>query len=159
MRIQYENKFRDLLLFHIIHQFLSPVVQTVVLLVVIFNIFLDTVYLGRGFASAVLVGGILYFGLWTCQFCFNAVYLYSRKNKAVLTNHIVEIQDDAFYEETKYNRSYSYWNGIVKIVRRPGFAAVYVTPHMAHIIPKRAFESEQQLALFVDTCNEKLIAE
>ena len=83
-------------------------------------------------------------------------YLYSKKDKAILTRHIVEIQDDALYEETKYNRSYFYWNGVNKIVRRAGYIAVYVTKHMAHIIPDSAFNSRIQRKEFFDLVNSKI---
>jgi hypothetical protein len=87
---------------------------------------------------------------------FNMFYLYSKKDKAILTKHIVEIQDDALYEETKYNRSYFYWNGVNKIVRRAGYIAVYVTKHMAHIIPASAFNSRNQRKEFFDLVNSKI---
>ncbi len=94
--------------------------------------------------------------MWVFQLVFNIFYLYSKKEKAILTEHIIEIQDDSLYEETKYNRSYFYWNGIDRIVRRPGFVAVYVTKHMAHIIPVRAFKSEKEKSDFFNRVREKL---
>lgn len=157
MRIEYENNFKDILLFNAIHQFLSPVLQVVFLLLPIFIVFAELNAEKSNLGAAVLSGIFWYFGLWIFQFIFNSIYLYSRKNKSVLTNHIIEIQDEALYEETKYNRSYFFWNGIVKIVRRPGFIAVYVTPHMAHIIPNRAFTSSQQVSCFVDDVKSRII--
>lgn len=37
------------------------------------------------------------------------LYLYSRKNKSLLTNYLVEVQDAALYEETPFNKSFHYW--------------------------------------------------
>jgi len=156
MKIEYENKFRDILLFNAVHQFFSPILQGFFLLFSIYIIFSEIIYWRSGVISAFLWGVIFYFGIWTFQFIFNALYLFSKKDISILTEHIVEIQNDAFYEETKYNRSYFYWNGINKVVRYPGFVAVYISKHMAHIIPKRAFSSEDQIELFINTCKDKL---
>jgi hypothetical protein len=157
MKIEYENKFSDILMFHAVHQLLSPVVQGFFLLIFLFIFWSELNFKGE-FVSAAITAGIWYLAIWIVQFVFNVLYLYSRKNKSVLTKHTVEIQDEAFFEETKYNRSYFFWNGIVKVVRRPGFVAVYVTPHMAHIIPKRAFGSKARMLSFINECKNKLSA-
>lgn len=156
MRIEYDNKFKDILLFNAVHQFMSPVLQVLYLLLPIFIVFAELNAENSNLSAAVSTGILWYLGLWIFQLFFNVIYLYSRKNKSVLTTHIIEIQDEALYEETKYNRSYFYWNGIVKIVRRPGFIAVYVTPHMAHIIPNRAFTSISQASTFVDAIKSRI---
>ena len=85
-----------------------------------------------------------------------SIYLYSAKNKSLLTTHVVEVQDQAFYEETPFNRSFHYWPGIVRVVRRPGFAAVYITANAAHVIPRRAFASDQQVDQFVALVEERI---
>jgi hypothetical protein len=156
MRIEYKNKFSDILLFNAVHQFLSPVLQGFYL-IPLGLFFLSE--LGDGSAFAAATSALLwYLGLWVFQFVFNAAYLFSRKYKSVLTTHIVEIQDDAFFEETKFNKSFFYWPGIVKAVSRPGFVAVYVAPHMAHIVPNRAFSSKEQRARFLALVREKIAA-
>lgn len=156
MKIEYENSFKDLLLFSIVHQFLSPVIQFFLLLLVAYIVFTEVSVVGRSLIAAIVVAFIWYLGLWIFQLFFNTVYQYSKKSKSVLTKHIIEIQDEAFYEETKYNRSYFYWTGIVKVVKRPGFVGVYVTPDAAHIIPNRAFASHQQASAFVDEIKLRL---
>jgi hypothetical protein len=110
---------------------------------------------GRLF-QAFIVGLSVYIVMWAMQLLFNIFYLYSKKDKAILTEHIIEIQDEALYEETKYNKSFFYWNGIVKVVIRAGFVVIYVTKHMAHFIPARAFDSENQKNEFVKTVKDKL---
>lgn len=156
MRIEYKNKFSDILLFNAAHQFLSPVLQGVYLL------FFALVFLlewgGDSATTAAITAFLWYLGLWVVQFVFNAAYLFSRKNNRILTTHTVEIQGDAFFEETKFNKSFFYWPGIVKAVSRPGFVAVYVTPHMAHIVPNRAFSSKEQRARFLALVREKIAA-
>ena len=154
MRIEYENKFSDLLLFNAVHQFLSPALQCLYLSFFAFVFWAESIE--NSISSAFLTAFYWYLGLWFFQFIFNAIYLYSRKNRSILTRHIVEIQDDAFFEETKFNKSFFYWPGVVKAVSRPGFVAVYVTAHMAHVIPNRAFTNQSQRNNFLALVKEKV---
>lgn len=158
MKIEYENKFSDILLFQAVHQFLSPVLQGFYILLFVVILMMGHNWSKDGFLPALVDAFVWYVALWLFQFLFNAIYFYSRNNKSVLTKHTAEIQPESFYEETKYNKSYFYWNGVHKVVRRLGFVAVYVTPHMAHIIPKRAFSSEAQMSSFINECKNKLSA-
>lgn len=158
MRIEYENKFSDILLFNIIHQMLSPAMQTFSLFFPVAIIVLILSYTQSSFLLAIIIGLIVYIATWVIQLIFNIIYLYSKKDKAILTKHTIEIQDEALYEETKYNKSFFYWNGIVKIVRRPGFIAIYITKHIALIIPVRAFVSENQKNEFFEKVNKKLLS-
>src|SRR5690606_3228593 len=153
MRIEYTNTFSDILRFNASHQFRNIPCQGLFILIGAFIFFAQYSYDIDGVRHSTFIeafGTALawYVGIWIFQLLFNVIYLYSKKNKSVLTSHIVELQDEALYEETPYNRSYFYWNGIVKVVKITGFIAVYVTPHMAVIIPKRAFENAEQIEQF-----------
>lgn len=154
MKIEYENNFSDVFLFNAIHQFLSPVLQGFYLLFAGF-IFVSELSESSPLV-AILAACVAYMGMWLIQLVFNVFYLYSRKNRSILTTHVIGIQEDGLLEETKYNRSIFFWNGIVKVVRRPGFVAIYVTPHMAHIIPMRAFSSQAHGHDFMQAINRKL---
>ena len=156
MKIEYENKFSDILLFNAVHQFLSPALQG--LYVFFFALFFISELSDCSVSCAFITAFLWYLGLWIFQLVFNAIYLFSRKNGSVLTKHIVEVQEDAFLEETKFNKSFFYWPGVLKAVSRPGFIAVYVTPHMAHIVPNRAFSSNDQRTSFLALVKEKIRA-
>lgn len=153
MRIEFTNTFSDILRFTASHQLRNIPFHGLIFLIgaLIFfaeyNRKIDGVN-QSSFFEAFGVALAWYVGIWVFQLLFNVIYLYSRKNKSVLTTHIVELQDDAIYEETPYNRSYFYWHGIVKVVNITGFIAVYVTPHMAIIIPNRAFDNKNQKEQF-----------
>jgi hypothetical protein len=157
MRIEYENKFTDILIFNAVHQFLSPALQGFYIILFAFIFLAETSHSNIG--AAAITAFIWYFALWIFQFLFNAIYLFSRRNGSVLTTHIVEVLDDAFLEETKFNKSFFYWPGVVKAVSRPGFVAVYVTPHLAHIVPNRAFSSSDQRESFLALVKGKIRAE
>ena len=101
---------------------------------------------------------VIYLLMWIIQFAFNAIYLAFPRNKSVLTKHTLEILDDAFLEETKFNKTFSYWPGVIKAVDCPGFVAIYVSPHLAHIIPNRAFSTKDERAQFLSLTREKIYA-
>jgi hypothetical protein len=156
MRLQYRLNFGDYLLFQAVHQFRSIPLQAMYLL------FAWIIYATEVEKSGRLVGLIaaivMYVVLWAFQLVFNVAYLYSSKNKSVLTEHIIELQDEAFYEETPLNRSFHYWPGIAKLMKGPGFVAVYVSAHQAHVIPNRAFASEQQRNNFYRLVKQRMRA-
>lgn len=153
MRFEYELKFRDWMLFNITHQFLSPWLQFfyVGMSVLMYGITART----ASPLASVIVAVIFFSLLWLLQLLFNVIYCLGR-NKALLTRHVVELHDDAFYEETEFNKGFHYWPGIAKVVHRPGFAAVYVNALAAHIIPRRAFASDTQLREFVAAIRDRM---
>jgi hypothetical protein len=156
MRIEYRHTFKDAVLFHALHQFLSPLMQGVFLLVAAL-IFISE--LGEGPVwKAAGTAASLYVVMWLLQFLFNALFVFSKNNRTLFTHHVVEIRDDGLHEETAFNRSVFYWPGVVKAVSRPGFAAVYVAAHNAHIIPARAFASSAEKHLFVTQVEERIRA-
>lgn len=156
MRLQYRLRFGDYLLFNAAHQLMSLPLQATYLVFawLIYVAFAEESGTLGGFIAAV----VAYFIMWVFQLAFNVIYLYSSKNRSLLTEHIVEVQEEAFYEETQFNKSFHYWDGIAKVIRRPGFAAVYINALAAHIIPRRAFSSEEEMARFVAMARERVRA-
>jgi len=147
MRIEYENTFIDVLLFNMAHQFRSPVMQGFILLLTAFVAWSSDIY--QAIASYIVI--------WLFQFIFNCAFLYSRKNQTVITRHIIELQEDALLEETRFNRSYFFWDGGVhKIAVRANRVAIYISPFMAHIIPPSAFSSHEQKLQFIEQIRSKL---
>ncbi|HJR68698.1 MAG TPA: YcxB family protein [Gammaproteobacteria bacterium] len=149
-------KFVDYLLFNAVHQFSSVPLQVTYLLLtwLIYAVFDESV----GRLGAAILAVMSYLAMWVFHWAFNVIVLYSGKNKALLTDHVVEVQPDSLYEETRFNRSCHYWPGVVKVVRRPGFVAVYVAAHLAHIIPRRAFSSREQVDEFVALVRQRVQA-
>jgi YcxB-like protein len=155
MRIEYNLKFIDYLLFSITHQFLSVTTQALFLGASIFF-----AYLAIGYASlvtCVVIGLLAYAAMWVFQLIFSVIYLFFGKNRSLLTKHQIEIQPDALYTETSFNRTYHYWRGIVRVVKRFGFIAVYINGQAAHIIPNRAFSSNEQREAFLSGLKTKLV--
>ena len=156
MRIEYELKYRDYLLFNIMHQLLSVPVQLLYGGFAVLIFFSD---LGdQSTCASAYLAILAYAAMWAVQLLFNAFYLLFGKNRSLLTRHAVEIQEEAFYEETKFGRSYHYWPGLAKVISRPGFSAVYINANTAHIIPSRAFSSSLQRQEFLSALKGKLSA-
>jgi hypothetical protein len=156
MRIEYQLKFKDYLAFNVIHQLVSIPVQ-------IFyggmSLFFFFSLLGAQPATVCAIVALLgYLAMWAIQIVFNVFYLCFGSYRSLLTQHTVEIQDDAFFDETKFSRSYHFWNGINKVVNKLGMVAVYINASAAHIIPGRAFSSAAQRDEFVSMVRAKLRA-
>jgi hypothetical protein len=156
MRIQYELRYLDYLLFNVVHLFLSLRLQAVYLLLTGFIYSSERENSSVGFS--LLFAAIVYAIMWIVQVIFSAIYLFTRRRDGNLTEHTIELRDDAFYESTRFSESRFFWPGILKVVRRPGYVAVYVAQHLAHVIPIRAFESKEQIANFVAFIREKMVA-
>ena len=154
MRLEYENTFRDIIEFQTAHQFRSPALQGTLIALTVLILLVTARH--KPIAYATLEAGLWYLAMWLIQFIFNFIYFASKKNHSTLTKHTIEITDSALIEETKYNKSYFYWNGVVKAVNRLGNVAIYVTPHMAHIVPRRAFSSPQQRKELIELIKSKI---
>jgi hypothetical protein len=154
MRIEYKFTFADSVLFQAVHQFLSPQVQLIygaMFAVIFFAEARDTPV-----SQALATAGAIWLVMWVLQFACNALILVSRKNHSVLTTHRIEIQETGLVEETKFNKSLFYWPGIVKVVSRPGYIAIYVSSQQAHVIPKRAFSSQSEAEQFKTAVLERM---
>lgn len=147
MQIEYKFTFWDSVTFQAVHQFLSPQVQA------IYGAMFALIYLAEARDSSSLqafaTAGTIWLVMWVLQFLCNALLLISRKNHSVLTTHSIEIQESGLLEETIFNRSLFYWPGLVKVVSRPGYIAIYVSSQQAHVIPKRSFPSQSEAQQFL----------
>ncbi len=156
MKIEYELKFFDYFVFNVLHQFLSWPIQ---LFIVGCALLSGLITSGDEMAALPVVTAVVaYAAIWAIQIVFLLFYLCFGSYRSLLTKHIAEIQDDAFYKETKFGRSYEFWSGVVKVVGRPGFIGVYLNGNAAHIIPNRAFSSSDQRHAFFTALQGKLCA-
>jgi hypothetical protein len=154
LRVAYDFGYLDYLYFTLVQQLMSPVLQGAFLLGVgfIFITELADNPLGRSLLMALF----WYVMIWAAQAVVLAAFLFTRRRDGTLTDHVIEIRDDALYEWTPFNESRFLWAGILKLIERPGFVAVYVSQHGAHVIPTRAFQSRQQRAQFISLVKEKI---
>ena len=156
MRLEYRLRYLDNLLFTLFHQFFNAPLQAFYLLLTVFIgwSWSETESIPFGLAAGLLA----YIIMWIGQILLTAVYLISRRSDGTLTDHVIELREDACYESTRFNESRFFWPGILRVVRRPGFVAVYVSQHLAHVIPMRAFVSRQQASEFISYVKQRIVA-
>ncbi len=155
MRIEYKNSFADIFCFQAFQQFLSPVLQVLYFILVFFIFWNESQT--HSTLTSIVTAFWWYIGLWVFQFIFNAIYYFTKSNVSNFVKHTIEIQEKAFLEETEFNATYSYWHGPIKVKVRPGFVAVYISPHSAHVIPNRAFTNKAQKIEFIENVRCRII--
>lgn len=147
MRIQYSLRFRDYFAFNAVHQFL--LIPNQLFFVAVAALIAVSESIGSDVRRGVLAWVIAYSAMWALQLVYNFVVLHSKKNRALLTEHVVEVSDDTFSDATAFCVSHYKWPGIVSTVSCPGFVAVYTAAHAACIIPSRAFADAPQREKFI----------
>jgi hypothetical protein len=154
MRVEYEVGYRDRFAFNLTHQFLTPVISGAFLLppLLLFLIEIRT----RPVIQSLVLAAIVFFVIWIAQAIFLAVALITRRSDSVLTQHVLETDEDSLRDSTKFNESRYLWSGILDVVARPGFVAVYIAQHSALIIPSRAFPSRQVRKQFVELIKKNM---
>jgi YcxB-like protein len=155
MRVSYKNSRRDLFIFSTTHQMLSPTMQA---FFVIFSVAFGLSATNHRYVVVIALCLLAYVALWLAQILVNAILIVLRNNRTVVTEHSVELLDDGLLEETRFNKSLYYWNGITGVVARPGHLAIYVAPGIAHLVPNRAFPSRAARLSFLKQIQERAAA-
>ena len=97
--LHYTLRFRDYWAFHCLSQLFSPVTQLALMLCsAAFGHWVWSEGGGVGLALAVALAA--YAAFWLLQCIFNAIYLKSRNNRALLAAHSVTIQPDGLRDST-----------------------------------------------------------
>ena len=162
MTIRYENTFRDMMAFCFYHYPRTPMV------IGVYGVGFALVSLALiqalpGNASLVvkittfLIMDLIAF-LVIAGFCAVLVVLsmVSRRNKTLLTDHTITLEDGSFVEETAYNNTDHKWTGVQKLARTRRHIFIYVSQHAAHVIPRRAFRDDTEWDSFYEYCRQKI---
>ena len=154
MRVEYRVGVWDIVKFNVVQQFLSPLVGGICLGLVVF-IFLCEVNGGNSLSAAAFTAALWFIGIWLFQALLITAFFYTGSADSVLTDHVLEIREGGLFESTPFSESLFFWPSVIKVVRRPGFVAVYISARQAHVIPTKAFESRERLVQFVARIREK----
>lgn len=154
MKVEYRNRFTDLLVFNTLHQFTLPALQTGVLIFALLGA--ANGWFDHGPLIGLLQGLACYVGAWLLQLAVNTGYLLARHHGTLFLPHSIEIQPHAFYSATRLHQAYYSWAGVVKVVWRGGLIAVYVSPYMAYLVPVRAFREPMQASEFFAQLKERI---
>lgn len=71
-----------------------------------------------------------------------------------ICEHIIDINKTGISEKTKVNESHYEWNGILRIEQNKKYIYIFVDNNLGHIIPKRAFVSDNEANIFYHEANE-----
>ena len=160
LQVRYRNTRGDVVLYQINRVFGSAINR--VMFAVVAVIFLvqearDLAYdprvglLHLAVRFALLVGGVVVLTAFAV-----AVGTNPRKNRSVLTEHVITLTDSGVLEETEFNRSETYWRAVAGVERTSSYVHLFPTQLSAYVIPAAAFGSEQALATFVATARQRI---
>ena len=148
LRLHYQLRFRDYWLFHCLSQLCSPVNQALLLLCgAAFGIWLraeGATWLWAGVAALAA-----YAAFWLLQCGFNAIYLISRNNRAVLREHGVTVSAEGLRDSTDVYEHLLRWPGVARVANYGWVVAVYSSAVDAVVLPRSAFASPAQAAQWV----------
>ena len=71
----------------------------------------------------------------------------------ILGEHTIEISPEGLFEMTSVNESKHYWCGIRNVYSTDSYIFVFINKSVAHIIPKRAFKSNEESQNFLSLLN------
>jgi hypothetical protein len=154
VRLEYQNAFGDIVFFHIAHQLASGVMHAYLLggSLLVASLSTDGSECRGLNACAEMFGFVFlttYFLVLGAQLLFTAIHLFHDDNRASLTQHVVEVTEYGVSECTAVQQSTNAWEGIVKVVSVAGFVAIYVSPHVALVLPPRAFNTHRERSEFL----------
>lgn len=73
-----------------------------------------------------------------------------RDDGSVLGWHAIELDEEGLREETRHGKSTVTWSGVLEVREAPNHVFLFVDRGQAHVIPVRAFASDQARQAFVD---------
>ena len=154
MRIEYRVGVWDMVRFNLVQQFLSPLTGGLILGFSVF-VFLNELGSANSASEAALTALWWFLGIWFFQSLVTFAFLYTKSADSVLTDHVLEIRKGGLFERTRFNESLFFWPSVIKVVRRPGYVAVFISARQAHVIPRRAFESREHEARFITEIRDR----
>jgi hypothetical protein len=136
--LRYTLRFRDYWLFHCLSQLCSPITQVALLLCA--AAFGHWAWAeGGGVGGALAAAAAAYAAFWLLQCSFNAIYLKSRNNRAVLAAHTVTLSPDGLRDSTDAYDCLYRWHGVGRVVDYGVVVAVYTSGVDAVVVPRTAF--------------------
>jgi YcxB-like protein len=78
------------------------------------------------------------------------VFLHASKMPGLLGRHEYIFTSDGLLEKTDANETLIKWGGALSLLRTQSYVQIEVAPGLAHILPRRAFESADAFERFVN---------
>lgn len=71
-----------------------------------------------------------------------------KNHRGAVGRHEVQILPEGFRDTTEFSDSLIKWPAIAQIVQRGDYLSFWVSPYLAHVVPKRAFADAEAFAAF-----------
>lgn len=75
----------------------------------------------------------------------------------VFCEHAIEIEEAGFTESTDVNRGFSAWKGVDSVRETDNYVLITIRLGPVYVIPKRAFESVDEISSFVAEVNQRIL--
>src|SRR4030095_10396430 len=161
IHVTYRNTLADLLWFNFHHAVRSP--TNIALVLGLMGMIALIFFQARPKDESLLVNIIVFFILEGAALLAYALLtgflvllqVASKKNKTVLTEHTLELRDDALVTETAYAKTECKWATVQRLRRTRDYLFIYVSANSANLVPRRAFADEDCWNAFFDFCKSK----
>jgi hypothetical protein len=149
IRIHYSNTVKDMLAFQLSHAIRSP--WHYVLFAGWSYVWLSPVTEEWSYWSC-LSCTVKYYGIFSVIIVVSFLLLsmapqflrfLSKKHRASLGPKTISVSEAGVAEETDDSRSEYKWSAIQRVVRTERLVALYISPFLAHLVPRRAFDSNE----------------
>ncbi|MDZ4179067.1 MAG: YcxB family protein [Coriobacteriia bacterium] len=147
--VTYTNTRVDLLAFTAFHYLRSPWTWIGMAALIVFT--LPPIIASVPWRLGLVFGGLMVFIFEAAVVTFVIAVMIAtvlasvvlRDGAGVFTEHVLSFDQQGITERTDINASVFTWQGIQKVVRASDYYIfIYVTPGMAHLIPRRAVASD-----------------
>lgn len=71
-----------------------------------------------------------------------------KHHKGAIGTHEIQLLPDGFRDTTAFSDSLTKWPAIARITQRGNYLSFWVSPYLAHIVPKRAFADAEAFGAF-----------
>lgn len=78
------------------------------------------------------------------------------KGKGVLGEHTLTITEEGLEETTAYNRTINRWSAMPPVWATSGYHFIFITEHMAHLVPRKRPLLEGDLGAFIAAVEDRI---
>ena len=94
-----------------------------------------------------VIFAIAFYALFLIINVLNAITM-ARHSSGVIGPHEMRLSPEGLRDTTPLTDSLTRWPGVFRITRRGDYLAIWTSPFMAHVVPKRAFADADAFAAF-----------
>lgn len=166
MRIEYFIELEDHIQFNHFHAKNSKTMSRIYLCMrfgPIVLAFFDLLRASHLSLVARIVDFLFYSALWILIFSLSKWFfsnivtrkmLKEGRNRSVLGRHEVVLEESEVIERTSLNEMHTNWAGVEQVVENERYIFIYITASAAHVIPKRAFATQEDARSFFQTAKD-----